>query len=85
MSITLYREGLPRVSISSDAIPGREGMLVGFATSHYDSSYIDIKAILMLEDGTLTLADFNLFRIQFHYDAETDQWTDENERDQEQE
>ena len=79
MSITLYREGLPRIDLNGAQFPGREGMLVGFVDSN-DS----IAAIVMTEDGQLSLAGFNDFRLQFHYDAETDRWTDENEREPEQ-
>ena len=80
MSIELYREGLPRVDIKAGHIEGREGMLVGMVEAA-DS----LAAILMLEDGTLSLASLTDFRIQFHYDTETDDWIDENKSQPDQE
>jgi hypothetical protein len=80
MSIELYREGLPRVDIQAGHISGGEGMLVGVVESS-DT----LAAILMLEDGTLSLASLADFRIQFHYDAETDTWVDENKVEPDQE
>jgi len=77
MSITLYREGLPRVEIHSPVIDDREGMLVGLA----DSSHMGMHAahgIVMDQSGNLHLMDLSYFRVQFHYDPETDEWVDEN-------
>jgi len=73
VSIELYREGLPRVEINSPAITSREGMLVGLVESDDH-----VAAILMTEDGQLTLAALSDFRIQFHYDVEKDDWVDEH-------
>jgi len=77
MSVTLYREGLPRVSITAPHIDSREGMLVGLVDETHVSP--SVYGILMLEDGSLTRADFSDFRIQMRYDVQTDQWIDENE------
>ena len=76
MSVTLYREGLPRVSLSSPLM-STEGMLVGFVD---DAN--GVQGILMQGDGSLTLATLGLFRVQFHYDVETDSWIDESKRDE---
>jgi len=73
MSVTLYREGLPRIELNGPQFTGREGMLVGFVDSN-DA----IAAIVMTEDGQLSLAGLSDFRIQFHYEVETDEWVDEN-------
>lgn len=75
MSITLYREGLPRIEINSPAIDGREGMLVGF----HDTGTV-AGALVMLEDGRLSYAALSDFRIQMHYDPEANEWVDENDR-----
>ena len=79
--ITLYREGLPRVLISAAHIEGREGMLVGFVHDHTTP----VAVLLMLDDGTLTRAGLNDFRIQVHYDPEADDWIDENKTETDQE
>jgi hypothetical protein len=71
--ITLYREGLPRVSIAAAHIESREGMLVGLIHEGPE-----LAGLLMLGDGTLTRAGLNDFRVQFHYEPETDDWVDEN-------
>jgi hypothetical protein len=73
VSVTLYREGLPRIELNGAQFAGREGMLVGFVDSN-DA----IAAIVMTEDGQLSLASLSDFRIQFHYEVETDEWVDEN-------
>ena len=73
MSITLYREGLPRVELKAAHLEGREGMLVGLVEAS-DT----LAAIVMLEDGSITLASLTDFRIQMHYDPEKDEWVDEN-------
>lgn len=78
--ITLYREGLPRVTITAPHIESREGMLVGFI--HDDRQ---MAGLLMLVDGSLMRAGLGDFRIQFHYDPETDDWVDENKTETDQE
>jgi hypothetical protein len=84
MSITLYREGLPRVDIKAPHLDDREGMLVGLADMSHEQMHA-VHAIVMGEDGDLHLLDLNRIRVQFHYNAETDQWVDENEREEDQE
>ena len=77
MSVTLYREGLPRVEIKSPVLPDREGMLVGLADMSYKEAHT-VHAIVMGEDGSLHHLPMDQFRVQFHYDAETDDWVDES-------
>ena len=78
MSITLYREGLPRVELQAPHT--REAMLVGFVES--DGM---VAGLVMLEDGALGTAALDAIRIQYHYDVETDQWIDENAPEPDQE
>lgn len=85
MSITLYREGLPRVQIKAAHIDSREGMLVGFTDFKVTNGSHHVMGIVMDENGDLQRLAFDQFRVQFHYDVETDQWVDENDRVVEQE
>lgn len=83
MSITLYREGLPRVEIKAVHLDDREGMLVGLADMAYKDTHA-VHGIVMDQSGDLQLLSLDAFRIQYHYDAETDQWIDENAGEPEQ-
>lgn len=75
MSIALFDEP-PRVSINEPSVVGgsRNGLLMGLAVAGND-----VMGVLCLEDGRITLAHASHFTIDFRYDPERNQWTDQNQ------
>jgi len=72
VGLSLFPAGEPlRVSISAGWCGSRNGALIGFRQANGK-----VFGIVVLEDGQVAVLALDEFKIDWQYDAETDQWVD---------